>query len=291
MLPMSHVTPVFSVDRVESFLYDEEVSYLPGMSDSLLRRIPSRGDGSKLMKKTLAVLALLIIAVLEVFAFQFEPLTQSFSVSGSSSTRTYTITNDSDETIAVTVSALVRDQDSAGAEVNKDGSAYFSIQPAKVLIQPQSAQIIRVQYRGPKTVTRELSFRIKAEQIPYSQGRSSTNTSMFNFLYVYNASAYVTPTKVTEKVVLSKAAEDGEGKLALTFANAGTVHQLLNEAVVTVTDAAGHTVTLTGAEALPDIYGINILAGKTWTKSVPWPEGLDRGSTYRASLSYSYSAQ
>ena len=109
--------------------------------------------------------------------------------------------------------------------------------------------------------------------------------------FVYNASAYVTPTKVTEKVVLSKAAEDGEGKLALTFANAGTVHQLLNEAVVTVTDAAGHTVTLTGAEALPDIYGINILAGKTWTKSVLWPEGLDRGSTYRASLSYSYSAQ
>ena len=74
MLPMSHVTPVFSVDRVESFLYDEEVSYLPGMSDSLLRRIPSRGDGSKLMKKTLAVLALLIFAVLEVFAFQFAPV-------------------------------------------------------------------------------------------------------------------------------------------------------------------------------------------------------------------------
>ena len=244
-----------------------------------------------LMKRAISLLLMFILALTAVYAFQFEPLTQTFSVSGSASTRTYTITNDSDETIAVTISALVRDQDANGSEVNKDGSAYFSIQPAKVLIQPQSAQIIRVQYRGPKTVTRELSFRIKAEQIPYSQGRSSTNTSMFNFLYVYNASAYVEPSKVTERVIVSKAQETQDGLLALTFANAGTVQQLLNEAVVTVQDGAGHSVVLSGNEALPDIYGVNILAGKTWTKNVPWPEGLDHGSNYKASISYNYSVQ
>ena len=243
------------------------------------------------MRKVLIAIMMLFVLTTSLYAFQFEPLTQTFGVSGSSSTRTYTITNDSDETIAVTISALTRDQDQSGAEVNKDGSAYFSIQPAKVLIQPQSAQIIRVQYRGPKTVTRELSFRIKAEQIPYSQGRSSTNTSMFNFLYVYNASAYVEPTKVTERVIISKVSETADGKLALTFANAGTVHQLLNEAVVTIQDSLGHSIVISGTDALPEIYGVNILAGKTWTKSIPWPEGLAHSSTYKATLSYNYSAQ
>ena len=243
-----------------------------------------------ILKRLAMIFAVLMLLASPVFAFQFEPLTQTFAVSGAEATRTYTITNDSDEVIAVTVSALTRDQDGSGAEVNQDASRYFSIQPAKILIQPQSAQIVRVQYRGPKTVTTELSFRIKAEQVPYSQGRSSTNKSMFNFLYIYNASAYVKPAKVTENVIVSKVMESNDN-LALTLTNAGTVHQLLNEAKITIQDASGKVVTLTGTEMLPEIYGTNILARKTWTKTVPWPEGLSRGSSYKATIEYNYSAE
>ncbi|MBR1918543.1 MAG: molecular chaperone [Spirochaetales bacterium] len=243
-----------------------------------------------ILKRLAMIFAVLMLLASPVFAFQFEPLTQTFAVSGAEATRTYTITNDSDEVIAVTVSALTRDQDGSGAEVNQDASRYFSIQPAKILIQPQSAQIVRVQYRGPKTVTTELSFRIKAEQVPYSQGRSSTNKSMFNFLYIYNASAYVKPAKVTENVIVSKVMESSDN-LALTLTNAGTVHQLLNEAKITIQDASGKVVTLTGTEMLPEIYGTNILARKTWTKTVPWPEGLSRGSSYKATIEYNYSAE
>ncbi len=248
-------------------------------------------DMRHILKRVALTLLVLMLFASPVFAFQFEPLTQTFAVSGAEATRTYTITNDSDEVIAVTVSALTRDQDGKGAEVNQDASRYFSIQPAKILIQPQSAQIVRVQYRGPKTVTTELSFRIKAEQVPYSQGRSSTNKSMFNFLYIYNASAYVNPAKVTENVIVSKVMENSEGKLALTLTNAGTVHQLLNDAKITVQDGSGKVVTLTGSEMLPEIFGTNILARKTWTKVVPWPEGLSHSSTYKATIEYNYSAE
>ncbi len=243
-----------------------------------------------IIKRVALTILVLMLFASPVFAFQFEPLTQTFAVSGAEATRTYTITNDSDEVIAVTVSALTRDQDAKGAEVNQDASRYFSIQPAKILIQPQSAQIVRVQYRGPKTVTTELSFRIKAEQVPYSQGRSSTNKSMFNFLYIYNASAYVNPAKVTENVIVSKVVDAGDN-LAITLTNAGTVHQLLNEAKITVQDAKGQVVTLTGSEMLPEIFGTNILARKTWTKTVPWPEGLTHNSTYKATIDYNYSAE
>jgi len=58
-----------------------------------------------------------------------------------------------------------------------------------------------------------------------------------------------------------------------------------------VQDANGNIVKLTGSEALPEIYGTNILAGKTWTKNVPWPEGLSHNSTYRAGITYNYSAE
>lgn len=243
-------------------------------------------------KKILAMLLIILVCMAApLFAFQFEPLTQSFTVSGAESMRTYTITNDSDQPIAITVSALIREQDAEGNELNSDATQYFSIQPAKAIINAQSSLVVRVQYRGPKTVTRELSFRIKAEQVPYSQGRTSTNQSMFNFLYIYNASAYVTPSRITERVAVSKvAAGVTPDTLAITLTNAGTVHQILNEAIITIQDALGNTVSLTGVDALPGISGNNILAGKTWTKEVPWPAGLEKNSQYRATITYNYSA-
>jgi fimbrial chaperone protein len=72
------------------------------------------------------------------------------------------------------------------------------------------------------------------------------------------------------------------------LANLGTVHQLLISAVVEIKDSKGNSVVLQGAEALPGIDGMNILAKKTVTKKVPWPEGLSRdsGVTYQATIKY-----
>ncbi len=233
------------------------------------------------------VLALLLLAT-NLFAFQFSPLSQVYEVKGAGAAKTYTITNDSDEPIAVEVSALRRDQDENGNEVNSDASAYFSIQPARSIIQPQKSLIVRVQYRGPQTVTSELSFRIKAEQIQYSQGKSTTNQSMFNFLYVYISSAYVEPTKVLEKVVVSSISETEDGQLALKLTNAGTVHQVLNDLVVNIKDEYGNLIELSTIEQLPDVSGMNLLARKSVTKNIPWPDGLAKNSTYKATIDYNF---
>ncbi|MBO8443887.1 MAG: molecular chaperone [Spirochaetes bacterium] len=239
-------------------------------------------------RKISLLLVFLALACSSVFAFQFEPLVQTFDVSGPNATKTFTITNDSDDIIAVVVSALVRTQDAQGNEVNSDASRYFNIQPARILIQPQSSQIVRVQYRGPRTVTSELSFRIVAEQIPYSQGRIASAGSMFNFLYVFRASAYVLPTQIQESVQITGLADNGDGTLAVTLSNMGNVHQILYDCTLTLQDESGNTIALSGSEQLPGISGANILAGTTWTKNIPFPEGLDSGSTYRASLTYSF---
>ncbi|MCK9599930.1 MULTISPECIES: fimbria/pilus periplasmic chaperone [unclassified Sphaerochaeta] len=247
---------------------------------------------NKTMKKVVLTLGLLILLLSSVHAYQFSPLEQSFQPTGAESTKTYTIVNDSNDSIAISISALIRDQDAQGNEVNTPADAYFSIVPNKLVVPPQSSWVVRVQYRGPRTVTNELAFRLKAEQIPYSQGRASTDKGMFNFLYIYTTSLYVLPSRVVENVAIRSVAastmEDGSPALAVTLANLGTVHQLLISAVVEIKDSKGNSVVLQGAEALPGIDGMNILAKKTVTKNVPWPEGLSRdsGVTYQATIKY-----
>ena len=145
-------------------------------------------SAKKSTKRVVLTLGLLLLLLSSVHAYQFSPLEQSFQPTGAESTKTYTIVNDSNDSIAISISALIRDQDAQGNEVNTPADAYFSIVPNKLVVPPQSSWVVRVQYRGPRTVTNELSFRLKAEQIPYSQGRASTDKGMFNFLYIYTTS-------------------------------------------------------------------------------------------------------
>ena len=229
-------------------------------------------------KKTLLTLIVLIFAVVPVFSFQFSPLEQTFAPSGANSTKTYTIVNDSNDSIAVEISALTRDLDSNGREVNENAAAYFSIVPSKVILRPQSSQIVRVQYRGPRTVPTELSFRLRAEQIPYSQGRATEGQSMFNFLYVYTTSLYVSPSRTVSRVQVDAArptlTADGRQVMTLSVSNAGTIHQILNGARVEVVNNATRQSVIYEGEALGFVNGLNLLAGKRVNVQVAWPQNM-----------------
>jgi fimbrial chaperone protein len=244
-------------------------------------------------RTTILALIVLIVSLSSKQANQISPLEQVFQPTGAESTKTYTIVNDSNDSIAISISALIRDQDNQGGELNTPADAYFSIVPNKLVVPPQSSWVVRVQYRGPKTVTNELSFRLKAEQIPYSQGKSSTDKGMFNFLYIYTTSLYVQPSKVVENVAVRSGApttsEDGSPTMAVTLINMGTVHQLLVSGILEIKDSRGNSVVLQGADALPSLDGMNLLAKKTVTKQIPWPEELSResGVTYQATIKYS----
>ena len=229
-------------------------------------------------RKYLLILLVLTIAITPVFAFQFSPLEQSFSPTGANSTKTYTIVNDSNDSIAVEISALTRDMDANGRELNENAAAYFSIVPSKVILRPQSSQIVRVQYRGPRTVPTELSFRLRAEQIPYAQGRATEGQSMFNFLYVYTTSLYVTPSRSVSRVQVDTArptlTADGRQVMTLTISNTGTIHQILNGAQIEVTNNATRQSVVYQGEALGFVNGLNLLAGKTVSVQVAWPQNM-----------------
>ncbi|MFA5514289.1 MAG: fimbria/pilus periplasmic chaperone [Sphaerochaetaceae bacterium] len=230
-------------------------------------------------KRILTVITLLILLVVTpLSAFQFSPLEQTFAPIGANSTKTYTIVNDSNDSIAVEITALTRDLSLNGQELNESATAYFSIVPSKVILRPQSSQIVRVQYRGARTVPTELAFRLRAEQIPYSQGRATEGQSMFNFLYVYTTSLYVSPTRSTQRIQVDSATpmvtEEGKQVVSLTISNTGTIHQILNGAKIELVNNATRQSVVYEKEALGFVNGLNLLAGKKVNVLVPWPPNM-----------------
>jgi len=237
-------------------------------------------------RKLATVLLLALFLGGNLAAYQLSPLSVSYSPTGSDSIKAYTITNDTDSPIAVQMSAAKRFVNPDGSEYTEDAPQYFSIQPSKMIIKPQSSQIVRVQYRGPKTVTKELSFRLIAEQIAYSRGaQAESEGQTINFLFVYSTAAYVKPSKVIERVSSSVAKEDGN--LKITLENTGSVHQLLSSLSITVTSNDNHTYTLTD-EDMKGISGINLLTDSTVEVVIPVPEGMETSASFSADVSYDY---
>ena len=240
------------------------------------------------MKRLFALLFLLAFMSLALFAYQFSPLNVTFEPSGGGSAKVYTIVNDSDSAIAIEVSAVKRSITIDGEEYNEDASQYFTIQPSKMIINPQSTQLVRVQYRGPRTVTEELSFRIISEQIPYSTGaKSEGEGQMISFLFVYSTSAYVQPGKIVEKVETT-ASINVEGKLEIVFTNKGSVHQLLNDLSVTIKGNNGSTYTLTD-EDMGAIKGSNLLCGASLRIVMDVPSALSGAKSFTPEIKYNYS--
>lgn len=238
--------------------------------------------------KRVILMIITLMTVFSLWAFQFSPLEKTFSPSGEGSQGTYTIVNDTDDSIAVSLSVVQRDQDAAGNEIRKE-SKEFQVSPSKVVVAPQSSMVVRVKYMGSSTVTVEKPYRLMAEQIPYSQGKAQTEGAMFNFLFVYATSLYVEPSDKVVQVDVPKVSshtdEEGTRWLDVTVRNRGNVHQILLDATLTVKDSKGNQVTLEG-DRMEGISGFNLLARKTVTKSIPWPEELE-GPSLTGTLKYS----
>ena len=240
--------------------------------------------------KRLVTLIVIMLTLSSVFAYQLTPLNVTYDPTGAGAAKVYTVTNDSDSPVAIKMSAVKRSINTSGEEYNEDATSYFSIQPAKMIIKPQSTQLVRVQYRGPKTVSRELSFRIVSEQIPYSKGaQAQTEGQMISFLFVYSTSAYVKPSKIVERV--QTAAEvTGDGKIQITLTNSGSVHQILNDLSITLTASNGASYTLT-SEELGSAVGLNLLSESIYIFQIEMPEALNGAKSFSASASYDYSWQ
>ena len=239
-------------------------------------------------RKVLSLLVLLIIFPFSLMAYQLSPLNATYDPTGAGSAKVYTIVNDSDSPIAIEVRAEQRIIDIDGNENNQDGSAYFMIQPNKMIIKPDSTQLVRVQYRGPQTVTKELSFRIISEQIAMPRGAQEAEAGqMISFLFVYSTSAYVKPSRIVESVSPSVTKTD-DGKLEIVIENTGSVHQMLNNLQITLTGDDGSTYRLIEDEKA-SLSGQNLLTDSKLRTIIDIPEALSGASSFSAEVSYDFS--
>lgn len=238
-------------------------------------------------KRIVTVSALLLFCAFSLMAYQLSPLNVTYDPTGAGSAKVYTIVNDSSSPVAIELKAMRRYIDINGEEYTEEAPQFFSIQPAKMIIMPDSTQLVRVQYRGPSTVTEEMAFRIISEQIPMPRGAQDENSGqMISFLFVYSTSAYVRPSRVVENVVAT-AEKTEDGKIEIILENTGSVHQMLNSLSIVLTGNNGTTYTLTESET-ESLSGKNLLVDSKLRTVIEIPEVLTGSDAFTASVSYDY---
>jgi fimbrial chaperone protein len=167
-----------------------------------------------------------------------------------------------------------------GEEKRARADGAFSVFPAQVVLPPRGTQVLRVQWRGPPQLERELVYRLIAEQLPVELQKREQTGARINLLLRYEAILYVVPkgAKGELRLVSTEAAmRDGKPALAITIENRGNAHGRLVDPKLELTAATGQKVVL-GPSALEAVAGVSVLAGRTRRFQVPWPAGLPVGS-------------
>lgn len=234
--------------------------------------------------KAIALAILFMTLGASVFAFTFMPMSVSISPTGAQSIASFRLTNEGSQQIAVTIKAMTRAIDENGVESNTPADKDFTIFPTRVVIQPNSFQNIKVQYKGAARLSQEQSYRIIAEQVPidFNQQQSSGVKVLFRYI----AALYVTPPGVNFKISIPQVAymvKDGAKGFLVTIVNSGTRHALINDPVVRITAPGPATITLEG-DSTKSLQGQNLLAGSTRVFFFPSDKAA-QGANYSASLS------
>jgi fimbrial chaperone protein len=216
--------------------------------------------------------------------FQLEPLSVDFFPSGSLATQSFILKSTGDKPVAIQLSMAIREISLDGTETNVDADDQFLIYPPQLVIPPGEQQTVRVTWLGDPIPTKELAFRIIAEQVPVDlteiKQTEGDRTVTVRVLLRYRGSVYIKPEGVAPKLVLESASSQkdkaGADKLVLNVANQGTAHKLLQNIKVTVKAGSGQSVTLAGKQ-LEGVLGENILADSKRQFILPWPKEIPVG--------------
>lgn len=217
--------------------------------------------------------------------FNLEPIQVEFTPSGSLATQSFMFTSTGDKPVAIQLGMVTREISLDGKEINTDADDQFLIYPPQLVIPPGEQQAVRVTWLGDPIPTKELAFRIIAEQVPVdltelTQTEKGKTVSV-KILFRYVGSVYIKPEGVAPKLVLESASSQkdkaGADQLVLNVANQGTAHRLLQNIKVTVKAGSGQSVTLAGDKQLEGILNENILADSKRQFILPWPKEIPVG--------------
>jgi fimbrial chaperone protein len=181
--------------------------------------------------KRLGLFGIFSLITINLFSFQFEPISADFSSSGEKSIQTYQVSNSSAEIIAVRITMYTREMDEHGDEVNDPIDDLFLVYPNQIVLRPGDFQKVRVQWKGPAEIDQEANYRILAEQMPINFRESTVSGGSINILFKYSGVVYILPKNPKPDIILESVIrstdQDGYEGLLLTFHNIGNAHSLL----------------------------------------------------------------
>jgi fimbrial chaperone protein len=224
------------------------------------------------VKKTILILAALTLAA-PAWAFRFYPIVMEFTPAGEGASRAFYADNNGEESIAIQISMMTRSMDLDGAELNEDAAELFLVYPAQMVLSPGRRQAVRVQWLGPTEPTRELSFRIVAEQLPVTFESERAAGDKIDILFRYVGAVYITPRGAEPDIIVDSAAVESYDEsgpyLSITLTNAGTAHTILADLEVTAVTQNGTPILTLSGEELEGMVGENLLAGASRLFRVP----------------------
>ncbi len=237
------------------------------------------------MKKKLIILTVLFLLTASgIFAFQFTPISKDFDASGSGARQTFKVVNDADTTIGVQILTLTREMDLYGNETLADASKYFFVYPKQVVVKPESYQTVRVQWKGPAVVDREIPFRIEAKQLPLNFKPTKDGANL-NILLTYRGTLYIVPKEINYDIEMLSVKPyidtEGNKKIAIEMQNNGNTHQIMYQPELTITSSSNGSVisrVTLGSDQLSGFSGENLLAGNRRIFLIPWPDDLQEGT-------------
>jgi len=228
---------------------------------------------------SLVLLMVLSLSSQMASALQMNPLSLVLKPAGGGAKQSFRVSNESNKPIAVQFSVMTRQQVN-NKEIRRPADRDFMIYPAQTIIPAKSTQKVRVEWLGAGKLPREQAYRLIAEQVHVSlQKQQQTG---INMLMTLVGALYVQPNGTKSNVTV-KAVQRQGNKLAVTLANSGTRHQLMNYATMTLRN--GNKVLTLKGNALKGINGNNVLAGATKRFFVPLPKGFVNGR-WQATIKY-----
>lgn len=242
-------------------------------------------DRAVVLRKFFVVVVIIVIAAANAAAFTFSPMSATIAPSGVNAVITFKVTNDSPTQTAVAVKVTSRSIDEFGNETNEELDKQFLVFPARIVLQPNSSQTVKVQYRGSNALTSEIAYRVIAEQLPVEFNK--VTSSGVNIMLRYIAALYVAPKNIAPNILYKTAKiseKNGIKGLLVTLGNDGTQHALLSNPVLKIYRVKGDNPIVFNAEALKEIDGQNMLAKSSRTFFVPWESAVE-GVIYEGSFS------
>jgi fimbrial chaperone protein len=214
-------------------------------------------------------------------AFTLTPMSTTLGPRGSESAKTFRVENDSSNRVAFQITMLTRDMDESGMETNRPAADLFTLFPPQGTIAPGKGQTVRLVWKGPANPSRELAFRLVAEELPVNFALEK-NKAQIKVLVRYMAAIYVRPRNAKPNLQVASFTRSETNTYVMLAANAGTAHQPLKDLVLSLTDAQGRKSDVP-VDALGPVAGQNVLAGSTRRFVLTLP-GEFKEPTYQAHL-------